>query len=361
MLVVDDHPIFRDGLRASLAEAPDLELCGEASTPAEATNAVERLAPDVVLMDVDLAGESGIEVTHRVTQDHPEVAVLMLTMHGAESTVFAAVCAGAVGYLLKGSGGTELHRAVRAAAAGEAIFGAGVARRVLSRLQAPQPHQAGPDHNLTVREREILDLMAGGLGNHAIAGRLSVAPKTVRNNVSSIRSKLRAASRLEAVESTVPARVDTGEYARPLTISTPTSRSHGSPAPWALRSPEPLDGTLISWSSLSSTRLRASGDDTTRAAVPSQDLQMPVRAPYLLTTPTAETRLRSPIPALRIVLGPCAARAGVSTRSGGRPMSSRGTACGCPAPPRWGLPAVHQARAGSGTGDPPNRRRREHK
>lgn len=200
MLVVDDHPIFRDGLRASLAEAPDLELCGEASTPAEATNAVERLAPDVVLMDVDLAGESGIEVTHRVTQDHPEVAVLMLTMHGAESTVFAAVCAGAVGYLLKGSGGTELHRAVRAAAAGEAIFGAGVARRVLSRLQAPQPHQAGPDHNLTVREREILDLMAGGLGNHAIAVRLSVAPKTVRNNVSSIRSKLRAASRLEAVD-----------------------------------------------------------------------------------------------------------------------------------------------------------------
>ena len=200
VLVVDDHPIFRDGLRTSLAQAPDMELCGEASTAAEAVEAVAQLAPDVVLMDVDLAGESGIEVTGRVTQAHRDVAVLMLTMHDAESMVFAAVCAGAVGYLLKGSGGPELHRAVRAAAEGEAVFGAGVARRVLSRLQTPEPRQAGPDQDLTLREREILDLMAAGLGNHAIAGRLSVAPKTVRNNVSSILSKLRAASRIEAID-----------------------------------------------------------------------------------------------------------------------------------------------------------------
>ena len=200
VLVVDDHPIYREGLRTSLAEASDLELCGEASTAAEAAEAVERLVPDVVLMDVDLAGESGIEVTGRVTQAHPEVAVLMLTMHDAEATVFAALCAGAVGYLLKGSGGPDLHRAVRAAAAGEAVFGAGVARRVLSRLHSPEPRQAGPDQDLTVREREILDLMAAGLGNHAIAARLSVAPKTVRNNVSSILSKLRAASRIEAID-----------------------------------------------------------------------------------------------------------------------------------------------------------------
>ena len=200
VLVVDDHPIFREGLRTSLAGTPDLELCGEASTATQATVAVEQLAPDVVLMDVDLAGESGIEVTGRVTQAHPEVAVLMLTMHDAEATVFAAVCAGAVGYLLKGSDGTGLHRAVRAAAAGEAVFGAGVARRVLSRLQAPQAAHACADQDLTAREREILHLMAGGLGNHAIAGRLSVAPKTVRNNVSSILSKLRAASRIEAID-----------------------------------------------------------------------------------------------------------------------------------------------------------------
>ncbi|MEO7941972.1 MAG: response regulator transcription factor [Marmoricola sp.] len=200
VLVVDDHPIFRDGLRTSLEQAPDLELCGEASTATEAIEAAERLGPDVVLMDVDLAGESGIEVTGRVTRAHPDMAVLMLTMHDAEPTVFAALCAGAVGYLLKGSGGTELHRAVRAAAAGEAVFGAGVARRVLSRLQSPEPRQAGPDQDLTVREREILDLMAAGLGNHAIATRLCVAPKTVRNNVSSILSKLRAASRIEAID-----------------------------------------------------------------------------------------------------------------------------------------------------------------
>lgn len=200
VLVVDDHPIFREGLRTSLAEAPDLELCGEASTAAQVTDLVEQLAPDVVLMDVDLAGESGIEVTRRVTQAHPEVAVLMLTMHDAEATVFAAVCAGAIGYLLKGSGGTELHRAVRAAAAGEAVFGAGVARRVLLRLQTPEAAQTPGDQELTAREREILHLMASGLGNHAIAGRLSVAPKTVRNNVSSILSKLRAASRIEAID-----------------------------------------------------------------------------------------------------------------------------------------------------------------
>lgn len=200
VLVVDDHPIFRDGLRTSLAQCADLELCGEASGADEAIAAVARHRPDVVLMDVDLAGESGIEVTRQVMPVHPEVAVLMLTMHDAEATVFAALCAGAVGYLLKGAGGSELHRAVRAAAAGEAVFGAGVARRVLSRLQSPEPRQAGPDQDLTVREREILDLMAAGLGNHAIAGRLSVAPKTVRNNVSSILSKLRAASRIEAID-----------------------------------------------------------------------------------------------------------------------------------------------------------------
>jgi DNA-binding NarL/FixJ family response regulator len=200
VLVVDDHPIFREGLRTSLAGATDLQLCGEASTATDATDAVDRLAPDVVLMDVDLAGESGIEVTARITRAHPVVAVLMLTMHDAEPTVFAALCAGAVGYLLKGSSGSELHRSVRAAAAGEAVFGAGVARRVLTRLQNPAPRQGGPDQDLTAREREILDLMADGLGNHAIAGRLSVAPKTVRNNVSSILSKLRAVSRIEAID-----------------------------------------------------------------------------------------------------------------------------------------------------------------
>ena len=143
VLVVDDHPIFRDGLRTALSELPGIELCGEAGSAAEALELVASLVPDVVLMDLDLGDGSGIDVTAQITQELPGVAVVVLTMHDAEASVYAALCAGAVGYLLKGVDQDALERAVRAAGAGEAVFGAGMARRVLMRLgDAARGHHA---------------------------------------------------------------------------------------------------------------------------------------------------------------------------------------------------------------------------
>jgi DNA-binding NarL/FixJ family response regulator len=196
VLIVDDHPIFRSGLENALAELADVHACGTASTVDEAVTAAATLRPDVVLMDVDLGAGSGIDATARIVETHPDVAV-MLTMLDTDATVFEAVCAGARGYLLKGSDQAEIHRAVLAAAAGEAIFGAGVARRVLDTFRAGATPQ--PDVELTTRERQILDLMAEGWGNPDIAERLYLAPKTVRNNVSEILAKLQATSRGEAI------------------------------------------------------------------------------------------------------------------------------------------------------------------
>jgi DNA-binding NarL/FixJ family response regulator len=197
VLIVDDHPIFRSGLENALADLADVRPCGTAGTAEEAVTAAARLRPDVVLMDVDLGTGSGIDATARIVEEHPSVAVLMLTMIDADSTVFAAVCAGARGYLLKGADQAEIHRAVLAAAAGEAVFGAGVAQRVLDSFRARG--EPRPDVDLTDRERQILDLMAEGWGNQDIADRLYLAPKTVRNNVSMILAKLQARSRGEAI------------------------------------------------------------------------------------------------------------------------------------------------------------------
>ena len=199
VLVVDDHPIFCDGLRTALAELTDIEVCGEAGSAAAALELVVSLVPDVVLMDLELGDGSGIDVTAQITRELPGVAVVVLTMHDAEASVFAALCAGAVGYLLKGVDQDALERAVRAAGAGEAVFGAGVARRVLMRLgDAREVTTPGPS-GLTSRETEILDLMAEGWGNPEISERLFLSPKTVRNNVSTILTKLHAASRGDAI------------------------------------------------------------------------------------------------------------------------------------------------------------------
>jgi DNA-binding NarL/FixJ family response regulator len=203
-MLVEDHPLFRQGLRASLAELDGVRVVGEAAGAAQALTLARDCRPDVVLMDLDLGDGSGIDVTAALTAHTPGVAVLVLTMHDAEPLVFAALSAGACGYLLKGADQAEIERAVRGAAAGEAVFGAGVARRVLARLQG-EPSRGGPlgsggaDSALTDREREILDLMAEGWGNQEIAERLFLAPKTVRNNVSAILAKLHAANRGEAI------------------------------------------------------------------------------------------------------------------------------------------------------------------
>jgi DNA-binding NarL/FixJ family response regulator len=201
VLVADDHPVFRFGMRALLSAHVDCEIVGEASTGEEAVALASELGPDVVLMDLNMPGVNGIEATRRIVATAPEVGILIVTMLEDDGSLFAAMRAGARGYLLKGADGPETLRAIRAVASGEAIFSPGVARRLTGLFAARPQHErtdaAFPD--LTEREREILDLIAAGYANAAIAERLVLSPKTVRNNVSSIFSKLQVAGRAEAI------------------------------------------------------------------------------------------------------------------------------------------------------------------
>jgi DNA-binding NarL/FixJ family response regulator len=203
VVLADDHPIFRDGLRTALEGLPDINVVGEAVDGGSAIAAVAQLRPDVVLMDLKMPGMGGIEATRRIAATG-QAAVLVLTMHEDDDSVFAAVRAGASGYLLKGAGRGDVIRAVLAVADGEAVFGPGIAKRVLGFFaSATSSHTAGPKPRpfpeLTDREREILDLMAQGIGNQTIARRLNLAPKTVRNNVSTILTRLQAADRGVAI------------------------------------------------------------------------------------------------------------------------------------------------------------------
>ena len=199
VLIVDDHPMFRLGLSTRLDTEEDLKVVGEASTGEEALELTARLAPDVVLMDLQMPGLGGIEATRRLRESAPSVAVLIVTMFDDES-VFAAMRAGARGYLLKGAEPEEMARAIRAVANGEAIFSPTVAQRLIqyfgsARAEAPQ--MIFPE--LTDRERDVLALLAQGRTNAAIANQLVLSPKTVRNYVSAIFSKLQVADRAEAM------------------------------------------------------------------------------------------------------------------------------------------------------------------
>jgi DNA-binding NarL/FixJ family response regulator len=199
VLVVDDHPIFRDGLLTALGGVDALVVVGAAEDGEQAVALARDLSPDVVLMDLNMPGIGGIEATRRITSSS-DAAVLVLTMQTDDESVFAAVRAGASGYLLKGADRQDVVRSVLAAAAGEALFGKEVARRMLGFLSGDRrPASAPPFPELSAREREILDLMAQGLGNQAIARRLSLAPKTIRNNVSAILAKLQATDRGDAI------------------------------------------------------------------------------------------------------------------------------------------------------------------
>ena len=201
VLIVDDHESFRSGMRALLETAGDVDVIGEASSGPGAVADAARLQPDVILMDVVMPGGDGVEATRRILEASPHVAIVMLTMDGGDETVFAALRAGARGYVLKGAGRTELFRAVRAAASGEALLGPDIARRLATYLTSDAPTQETPSPfpDLTEREREILDLIAAGRSNADITSRLVVSPKTVRNHVSNIFSKLGARDRAEAI------------------------------------------------------------------------------------------------------------------------------------------------------------------
>ena len=199
MLIVDDHPVFRSGLRVLLELQPGFVILGEAGTAEDALRLASELQPDVILMDIQLPSMNGIEATRRIKTVNPRIQILMLTMFQDDDSVFAAVRAGAQGYVLKGSSEEEIVRSIRGVARGEAIFGHGAAERVLRFFAVLRPTHSPAFPELTPREREILELIAQRLSNGAIAQRLELSPKTVRNYVSNIISKLQVADRSEAI------------------------------------------------------------------------------------------------------------------------------------------------------------------
>ncbi|HEX3705017.1 MAG TPA: response regulator transcription factor [Mycobacteriales bacterium] len=199
-LIVDDHPMFREGLRVLLDAVDDVQVVGESATGEEAVIAAADLQPDVVLMDLNMPGLNGVEATRRIVGESPHIGVLALTMFDEDESVFQVMRAGARGYLLKGADQDEILRAVRAVAHGGAIFGPILARRLIGYFSAVrQQSGALPFANLTEREREVLEMVAAGKSNGEIARGLFVSPKTVRNHVSNIFSKLQVTDRAQAI------------------------------------------------------------------------------------------------------------------------------------------------------------------
>jgi DNA-binding NarL/FixJ family response regulator len=200
ILIADDHPLVRSGLRALLAAAEDVEVVGEAATGEEAVTLAASLQPEVIVMDLRMPGINGIEATRRIVQAHPQIRILVVTLFEDDDSVFAALRAGARGYLLKDANEVEVLRAIRAVNSGEAIFSATIAQRLIDFFAAPRPVQAVlPFPDLTDREREILTLIAQGRSNAEIAQSLVISLKTVRNYISSIFSKLQVADRSQAI------------------------------------------------------------------------------------------------------------------------------------------------------------------
>jgi DNA-binding NarL/FixJ family response regulator len=199
VLIADDHPLVLSGLRALLETLEGIEVVGQAVDGREAVGLALSLRPDVVVMDLQMPELDGVEATRRIAERLPGAAVLVLTMHDDDASVFAAIRAGARGYLLKGAGQEDVARAIAAVSGGEAIFGPAVAGRLLQFFAAGPDSASLPFPQLTVRERGILDLMAGGLTNAEIGQRLFLSSKTVSNNVSVIFDKLQVAGRPKAI------------------------------------------------------------------------------------------------------------------------------------------------------------------
>lgn len=199
ILLADDHTLFRDGLRALFGSLPDIEVVGEASTGAEAISLAEELQPDVVLMDIQMPDLNGVEATRQIVQTSPHIGVIVITMFEDDDSVFAAMRAGARGYVLKGADQEEMLRAIRAVSRGEALFGPDIAAQLTSFFNATQSPAVSAFPDLTDREREVLQLLAQGLSNQEIATRLVITVKTVRNHLSNIYTKLQVADRVQAI------------------------------------------------------------------------------------------------------------------------------------------------------------------
>ena len=200
VLIADDHAYFREGMRGLLASIAETEVIGEATTGSQAVALAAKLQPDVVLMDVKMPDLDGIEATRRIVHTSPHIGVLVVSMYEDDDSVFTAMRAGARGYVLKGASASELLRAIRAVGNGEAIFGPGIARRLVGYFAAPPPASPGAAFpELTHREQDILAMIAQGLDNAEIADRLFISLKTVRNHVSNIFAKLQVADRAQAM------------------------------------------------------------------------------------------------------------------------------------------------------------------
>ena len=199
IVVADDHPIVRDGVRALVEASPGIELLGEATNGDEVIELARQVRPDVVLMDLAMPGRNGIEATREIASNGWASAVLILTMFADDESIFAAMRAGARGYLLKDAGHEEMRRAIEGVGAGEAIFGAGVAQRMVGFFARARDLGVQPFPELTDREREVLAEIARGASNASIALRLGISVKTVRNHVSTVLSKLMVVDRAQAI------------------------------------------------------------------------------------------------------------------------------------------------------------------
>jgi DNA-binding NarL/FixJ family response regulator len=201
LFIADDHALFREGLRALLSATVDIICVGEAATGDEALRQIDESRPDVVLMDINMPGINGIEATRRILRASPELGIIMVTMLEDDASLFAAMRAGARGYVLKGANHHELLQAIRAVAGGQVLFGPAVATRITQFFARPLPGSAEePLAELSQREREILDLIARHYTNPEIAQQLGISEKTIRNHVSNIFNKLQVATRAQAID-----------------------------------------------------------------------------------------------------------------------------------------------------------------
>lgn len=200
ILIVDDHTLFRDGLRAILKAVPDFEIVGEAATGEEAIDKAMNLKPDIILMDIQMPDMNGVEATEVILQKHARTGIIMLTMLEDDNSLFSALRAGARGYVLKGADKAEMVRSIRAVANGEALFGSVIANRITQFFNNPlrnEKHSAFPE--LTDREFEVLELIAKEYNNQEIADFLHISIKTVSNHISNIFNKLQVTDRTKAI------------------------------------------------------------------------------------------------------------------------------------------------------------------
>jgi DNA-binding NarL/FixJ family response regulator len=204
LFIVDDHTLFREGLKALLLTTEDIEVVGEAGDTETALKQIPETAPDIVLMDINMPGSSGIQATGRILAEYPQMGVIMLTMQEDDASVFAAMRAGARGYLLKGANPMEMTDVIRAVAEGQALFGPAIAGRLMKFFQDLGAttiiyQDEIPFPELTGRELDILRMISQGYNNTEIAQKLVISPKTVRNHITNIFSKLQVANRAQAI------------------------------------------------------------------------------------------------------------------------------------------------------------------